>query len=58
MPAIRLVDRGVIRVSGDDARDFLQNIVTNEMDEVGSERAGDPVERQLRDAVGVDRVRG
>ncbi|ODT46445.1 MAG: folate-binding protein [Methylobacterium sp. SCN 67-24] len=40
MPAIRLVDRGVIRVSGDDARDFLQNIVTNEMDEVGNERAG------------------
>ncbi|WP_332687065.1 CAF17-like 4Fe-4S cluster assembly/insertion protein YgfZ [Bosea sp. (in: a-proteobacteria)] len=40
MPAIRLVDRGVIRVSGDDARDFLQNIVTNEMDEVTLERAG------------------
>lgn len=40
MPATRLVDRGVIRVSGDDARDFLQNIVTNEMDEVTRERAG------------------
>lgn len=40
MPAIRLVDRGVIRVSGDDARDFLQNIVTNEMDEVAPGKAG------------------
>lgn len=40
MPATRLVDRSVIRVSGDDARDFLQNIVTNEMDEVTAARAG------------------
>lgn len=40
MPAILLVDRGVIRVSGDDARDFLQNIVTNEMDAVTTESAG------------------
>ncbi|KUL94026.1 folate-binding protein [Bosea sp. WAO] len=40
MPAIRLVDRGVIRVSGGDARDFLQNIVTNEMDEVTTGKAG------------------
>jgi folate-binding protein YgfZ len=35
-----LVDRGVIRVSGEDARDFLQNIVTNEMDAVTPARAG------------------
>lgn len=40
MPATRLVDRGVIRVSGDDAFDFLQNIVTNEMAEVTAGRAG------------------
>ncbi|MGO4735620.1 folate-binding protein YgfZ [Bosea sp. 2KB_26] len=40
MPATRLVDRGVIRVSGEDARDFLQNIVTNEMDAVTPDRAG------------------
>jgi folate-binding protein YgfZ len=40
MPATRLVDRGVIRVSGEDARDFLQNIVTNEMDAVTPNRAG------------------
>lgn len=40
MPATRLVDRGVIRVSGDDARDFLDNIVTNAMETVTPERAG------------------
>jgi folate-binding protein YgfZ len=40
MPATRLVDRGVIRVSGNDARDFLENIVTNEMDDVTEGRAG------------------
>jgi folate-binding protein YgfZ len=40
MPAARLIDRGVIRVSGADARDFLQNIVTNEMDAVTLDRAG------------------
>ncbi|WP_439495854.1 CAF17-like 4Fe-4S cluster assembly/insertion protein YgfZ [Bosea sp. (in: a-proteobacteria)] len=40
MPATRLVDRGVIRVSGEDARDFLQNIVTNEMDAVTPSHAG------------------
>ncbi|MGO4675342.1 folate-binding protein YgfZ [Bosea sp. 2YAB26] len=40
MPATRLVDRGVIRVSGEDARDFLQNIVTNEMDVVTPDHAG------------------
>ena len=40
MPAAHLKDRGIIRVSGEDARDFLQNIVTNEMDLVTTERAG------------------
>ncbi|WP_186420156.1 folate-binding protein YgfZ [Bosea sp. CS1GBMeth4] len=40
MPATRLVDRGVIRVSGDDARDFLDNIVTNAMETVTPGRAG------------------
>ncbi|KRE16867.1 folate-binding protein [Bosea sp. Root381] len=40
MPATNLVDRGVIRVSGDDARDFLQNIVTNEMATVTPDQAG------------------
>jgi folate-binding Fe-S cluster repair protein YgfZ len=40
MPATRLVDRGVIRVSGDDARDFLDNIVTNALETVTPERAG------------------
>lgn len=40
MPATRLVDRGIIRVSGEDARDFLQNIVTNEMDAVTPDHAG------------------
>jgi folate-binding protein YgfZ len=40
MPAARLIDRGVIRVSGEDARDFLQNLVTNDLDAVTPERAG------------------
>jgi folate-binding protein YgfZ len=40
MPATRLIDRGVIRVGGADARDFLQNIVTNEMDTVTLAQAG------------------
>ncbi|MFJ5369880.1 YgfZ/GcvT domain-containing protein [Bosea sp. CER48] len=34
MTATRLIDRGVIRVSGEDARDFLQNLVTNDLDPV------------------------
>lgn len=40
MPATHLVDRGVIRVSGEDARDFLQNIVTNDMAAVTPDQAG------------------
>jgi len=40
MSATHLVDRGVVRVSGGDARDFLQNLVTNDMDAVTQEKAG------------------
>lgn len=40
MPATHLVDRGVIRISGEDARDFLQNVVTSDMDAVTLEKAG------------------
>lgn len=40
LKAAHLKDRGVIRVSGEDARDFLQNIVTNEMDLVTADHAG------------------
>ncbi|CAH1671715.1 Folate-dependent protein for Fe/S cluster synthesis/repair in oxidative stress [Hyphomicrobiales bacterium] len=40
MSATRLIDRGVIRVSGDDARDFLQNLVTNDLDPVVPGQAG------------------
>ncbi|KPF73072.1 folate-binding protein [Bosea sp. AAP35] len=40
MPATHLIDRGVIRVSGEDARDFLQNLVTNDMDAVTPDQAG------------------
>jgi len=31
----RLTDRGVLRVSGDGARDFLQGLITSNMDQVG-----------------------
>lgn len=40
MSATRLIDRGVIRVNGEDARDFLQNLVTNDLDLVTPDRAG------------------
>lgn len=40
MSATRLIDRGVIRISGDDARDFLQNLVTNDLDPVLPGQAG------------------
>ncbi len=40
MPVAHLKDRGVIRVGGEDARGFLQNLVTNEMDLVTTEHAG------------------
>ena len=34
MPAASLTDRGVVRVVGDDARSFLDGLVTSEMDRV------------------------
>ncbi|MDP3257762.1 MAG: folate-binding protein [Bosea sp. (in: a-proteobacteria)] len=40
MPATHLIDRGVIRVAGEDARPFLQNLVTNDLDAVTPEQAG------------------
>ena len=40
MSVTRLIDRGVIRVSGEDARDFLQNLVTNDLDPVTPRQAG------------------
>lgn len=40
MPATHLIDRGVIRISGEDASDFLQNLVTNDLGTVTSEQAG------------------
>ncbi|WNJ91943.1 folate-binding protein [Bosea sp. 685] len=40
MSATRLIDRGVIRVNGEDDRDFLQNLVTNDLDLVTPDRAG------------------
>lgn len=40
MPATHLIDRGVIRVAGEDARPFLQNLVTNDLDTVTPEQAG------------------
>lgn len=40
MPAAHLVDRGVIRVSGADARGFLQGLLTSDIDAVTPARAG------------------
>lgn len=40
MPATHLIDRGVIRVSGEDASDFLQNLVTNDLGTVTQDQAG------------------
>lgn len=40
MPATHLIDRGIVRIAGEDARDFLQNVVTNDMDAVTPEKAG------------------
>lgn len=40
MSVTRLIDRGVIRIGGEEARDFLQNLVTNDMDAVTLEQAG------------------
>lgn len=40
MPAAHLTDRGVIRVAGADAREFLQGVVTCDMASVGEHQAG------------------
>lgn len=40
MPAAHLIDRGVIRVSGEDARSFLQGLLTNDIEAVTTEHAG------------------
>ena len=37
--AILLEDRGVLRISGPDARSFLQGIVSNDVDKATAERA-------------------
>jgi len=34
-----LQDRGVVRISGDDARDFLQGLISNDIHRVGPDRA-------------------
>ncbi len=38
MQAALLPDRGVVKVTGDDARQFLNGLITNDMDEVGPGR--------------------
>ncbi|AMJ61201.1 CAF17-like 4Fe-4S cluster assembly/insertion protein YgfZ [Bosea sp. PAMC 26642] len=40
MPPVQLVDRGVVRVSGADAREFLQGVITCDIDTITPERAG------------------
>ena len=35
MPLSHLSDRGVLRVTGEDARDFLHNLVTNDIESLG-----------------------
>jgi folate-binding protein YgfZ len=39
MPAAFLADRGVVRVTGEDARSFLNGLVTSDMDKVAVDRA-------------------
>ena len=38
MPATTLIDRALIRVSGEDVRGFLQGLVTNDLDLLTEER--------------------
>ena len=40
MPVTHLIDRGVIRVAGEEARPFLQNLVTNDLEAVTPDKAG------------------
>ena len=37
-----LEDRGVVRVSGDDAADFLQNLLTNDVERLRPARRATP----------------
>ncbi|MCB8820260.1 CAF17-like 4Fe-4S cluster assembly/insertion protein YgfZ [Microvirga rosea] len=39
MPSAHLADRGVVRVSGEDAKTFLDNLVTCDLDRVSPQRA-------------------
>ena len=39
MPSAHLVDRGVVRVSGEDAKTFLDNLITCDLDKVTPETA-------------------
>ena len=39
MPSVHLADRGVVRVSGDDAKTFLDNLITCDLDRVTPEAA-------------------
>jgi folate-binding protein YgfZ len=38
MAATTLIDRALLRLSGEDVRGFLQGLVTNDMDELGADR--------------------
>src|SRR3712207_4663452 len=39
MPSVHLADRGVVRVSGDDAKTFLDNLITCDLDRVSAHKA-------------------
>jgi folate-binding protein YgfZ len=39
MPSVHLADRGVVRVSGEDAKTFLDNLITCDLDRVSPHRA-------------------
>jgi folate-binding protein YgfZ len=39
MPSVHLVDRGVVRVSGEDAKTFLDNLITCDLDRVSPQAA-------------------
>ena len=39
MPSVHLADRGVVRVSGEDAKTFLDNLITCDLDRVAPQAA-------------------
>jgi len=39
MPSVHLADRGVVRVSGEDAKTFLDNLITCDLDRVSAHKA-------------------